>query len=429
MTRPLRVLVIHPGASWSTHDVYDGLVYGLRANGVEVFTYRLDLQLDASQKSLYWIWRGRRKSDPTLPKPNGADVLHHAAVCALDAALDRQVDVMLVISAMFLHPNHLVKWRRAGQRVAVLFTETPYDLDHEQRIAALVDGVWTNERTAIADFAAVNPRTGYLAHAWHPDTHRAEATADDAAVAAHDVVFVGSGFRERAKWFNAIDWTGIDLGLYGQWKSAGLRREVRACVRGAVVPNAVAAALYRRAKIGLNLYRTTAGFGLKGPAITHAAESLNPRAYELAACGAFHLSDRRAEVGEIFGDAVPTFGTPAEASALIRHWLADDAGRARLAATLPATVAEASWIQRSRTVIADLQRLIFEGDRTAAAGGFEHGSVRGSKGHGVSVGERVDGARVGGAVERLDAEPHDQQDRRNVVWRSQHDVRTGVAGS
>ena len=161
--RPLRVLVVHPGASWSTHDVYDGLVYGLRAHGVDVFTYRLDWQLDASAKALHWLWRARRKIDPDLAKPNGADVLHHAGVCALDEALDRQVDVILVVSAMFVHPALIVKWKRAGFKVAVLFTESPYDLDHEIKIAAIVDGCWTNERATLAEFRAVCPRAGLSA--------------------------------------------------------------------------------------------------------------------------------------------------------------------------------------------------------------------------------------------------------------------------
>jgi hypothetical protein len=38
----LRILAIHPGASWSTADVFDGLVYGLKAHGVTVIPYRTD---------------------------------------------------------------------------------------------------------------------------------------------------------------------------------------------------------------------------------------------------------------------------------------------------------------------------------------------------------------------------------------------------
>ena len=119
----------------------------------------------------------------------------------------------------------------------------------------------------------------------------------------------------------------------------------------------MAAALYRRAKIGLNLYRRSQGWGRHGP-VAPVGESLSPRAYELAACGAFHLSDYRAEVREVFGDVVPTFETPTEAAALIRLWLKDPDGRARMAQQLPACVAESSWSIRATTVLGDLARLI-----------------------------------------------------------------------
>ena len=66
---------------------------------------------------------------------------------------------------------------------------------------------------------------------------------------------------------------------------------------------------------------------------------------------------RRVEVGEVFGELVPTFTTPFQASALIRRWLMDTDGRARVAAQLPACVAESTWVQRAAQVIGDLQTL------------------------------------------------------------------------
>jgi spore maturation protein CgeB len=120
------------------------------------------------------------------------------------------------------------------------------------------------------------------------------------------------------------------------------------------IDNAAAAGVYRRAKIGLNLYRRSKGWGKHAPQI-HTAESLNPRAYEFAACGVFHLSDYRPEVEEVFGDLVPVFTTPDDASFLIRKWLSDDVGRARIAAQLPACVAESSWVQRAACVIGDVR--------------------------------------------------------------------------
>lgn len=358
MSRPMRVLLCHPGASWSTADVEAGLRFGLKAHGVEVIPYRLDERIDKSGSELFYRWRQQRKERPDLPKPDGRMVNYQASEGAIAMALRHQVDAVVVVSAMFFHPDVIVMLRRAGFPVTVLFTESPYDHEHELRVAGLVDGCWTNERCVLEDFRRVNPRAGYLPHAWHPERHQAQMD-DRTDATAHDVVFVGSGFPERITWLNAIDWTGIDLGLYGTWKGLGLKRQVSKCLKGEQVNNEFAGALYRRAKVGLNLYRRSKGFGMSrdNPRITH-AESLSPRAYELAACGSFHISDDRAEVREVFGDLVPTFSTPSEAEALLRRWLHDPDGRARVSAALPATVAEASWVDRAKVVLGDLEALL-----------------------------------------------------------------------
>ena len=353
----MRLLLVHPGASWSTADVFDGLLFGLRKHGVDVVTYRLDTRIETSRSALFSLWRKKKKEQPELTKPNQADVMYHAGVGALEMALREQVDVVFIVSAMLLHPDVIVMMKRAGLRVVVLFTESPYDEDHEIKIATMVDGCWTMERTSLPRFKAANKNAGYLRHAWHPLKHFVSARSIG-DLPSHDVVFVGSGFNERVTWFNSIDWTGIDLGLYGTWdKSFGLKDQVMDCVRGAQITNEMAASLYRRAKIGLNLYRSSMGWGKKTRKITR-ADSLSPRAYELAACGAFHLSDYRSEVREVFGDLVPTFSNPIEAAALIRLWLNDPEGRDRVSQNLPACVAESSWAQRAQTVIGDLQLLL-----------------------------------------------------------------------
>ena len=359
----MKILLVHPGASWSTVDVYQGLSYGLQQHGIQLIHYRLGQRIEAAHKSLFALWRVKKKEDAGTPKPSPADMMYLAGMGALEMALREQVDVVVIVSAMYLHPDVIVLMKRAGLRVTVLFTETPYDLDHELKIAALVDGCWTTERASLPAFRAVNPRSGYLPHGWHPLRHYVAhpvpmAVEDGRGPRAHDVVFVGTGFPERVSFFNAIDWTGIDLGIYGHWneKTCPLKPDLRAAVHEGPVENAHAAALYRRAKIGLNLYRVWAGWGQDRHRVV--GDSLSPRAYELAACGVFHLSSYRAEVVETFGDLVPTFRTPTEAAALIRLWLADRQGRARVAASLPACVAEASWTERSQIVMGDLHALL-----------------------------------------------------------------------
>jgi hypothetical protein len=216
--------------------------------------------------------------------------------------------------------------------------------------------VFTNERTSVEYLSRFCRTVRYLPHAHDPARHRPDLPIDD-AIPSHDVVFVGTGFRERRQLLAAVDWAGIDLALYGQWERPG---KLAPYVRGGVVDNATAAQLYRKAKIGLNLYRTSKGWD-GSDHIAH-AESLNPRAVELAACGVFQISDHRAEVEDVFIDLVPTFPTDASLAAkalvleaTIRRFLREDADRNRYAAILPHCVAPLTFEARARDVVTTLR--------------------------------------------------------------------------
>lgn len=358
----LKILLVHPGASWSTADVEAGLRFGLEEHGVHVIPYRLDTRIAHTSRFMHMVSRLNRRKQKDAKIPNFADCLYQASAGVIERALRYQVNVVFLVSAMYFHPDILVLLKRAGLRVVILFTESPYDLENELLMAQLADGCWTMERSCVSEFQRAQPNSGYLPHAWHPKRHRPEAQEGDADVPSHDVVFVGSSFRERLAWFRSIDWTGIDLGLYGLWDLADDEPLKTHLKIADAISNDFTAALYRRAKIGLNLYRKSQGFGEKAPFILH-AESMNPRGYELAACGAFHLSDYRAEVVERFNGHVPTFRTSDEAVVLIRQWLNDNDGRKRIAADLPVLVEGSSWTDRAATVLSDLKSLYSE--RTA----------------------------------------------------------------
>lgn len=300
----MTILVVSPGVSWSVGDVYAGLVSGLTGiHAVTVVSHELT-----------------------------------SAESMAQAAARVSADAVIVVSGILVHPSEIAAVQAAGVPVYVLFTETPYDIEKELALAAVVDGGWTHERTALPAFRAVNPQMAYLPHAYRPDAHR----PDGPRGRAHDVVFVGSGFPERVTFFNAIDWTGIDLGLYGIWEGFGLKESLTSCIHSGPIDNATAASLYRAAKVGLNLYRRTSA----------PAESLNPRAYELAACGTRVISEHRAEHVERFADGFNTFLTPVEAETAIRRALAlSDRWRATLSDVVRREVAGDTWSARGGDVV------------------------------------------------------------------------------
>jgi spore maturation protein CgeB len=128
---------------------------------------------------------------------------------------------------------------------------------------------------------------------------------------------------------------------------------LRRFVRGGAITNDSTAALYRRGRIGLNLYRSSARYGRKVEHV-QGAESLNPRAYELAACGIFQISDYRMEVAETFGDAVPTFA-PGGLEDLLRAYLNDSPARRYAARQARQRIMPHTFAARAAQVLADLE--------------------------------------------------------------------------
>lgn len=349
-----RYLVIQPGSSTSTADVYNGLVAGLKDLGHEIMHYQLDVRIARAGAWLEFCYQAAKKNKPDVAKPTTADILFQACGMSIPIALHRKPDWVIVVSSMYYPKLFLRMLKKAGLNLAVLLTESPYDDEEQYRIAAIADVVWTHERTSLENMRLANPNTHYLPHAYDPARH-CPVNGDAPDVPAHDVVFVGTGFGERCDILEAINWDGIDLGLYGTWELLPWDSKIKKHQRDEEVGNEYAAALYRKAKIGLNLHRTSKGFGSHGPKITH-AESLNPRAYELAACGCFHISDNRAVVGELFGESVPTFDTPEQLERQIRFWLGREKERRMIAEQLPAMVAGHTWLDRARQVVGDLNQ-------------------------------------------------------------------------
>ncbi len=346
----MKLLLAHPGASVSTVDVYNGYVKALKAQGHEIISFALDGRISAASSFLMNAWK--RVSDKGVPSPTTADILYQASQGLIEKTLRFMPDWVVVISGMFVHPDILVFLRRAGARVAILFTESPYDDEAQLKVAPIANVCWVNERSSVPAFRKVCPNTFYLPHAFDPELHYVR-TGLTSTVPQHDVVFVGTGFWERVEALRAVDWTGIDFGLYGSWHVLGSRDRLRRHLWKHVIKNSVTADLYRNAKIGLNIHRVSKGFGRIAPRVT-GAESMNPRDYELAACGTFFISDYRPELAEKLGNLVPMYINPCDLEGLIRQYLHNDEERLRRATQLPAAIAGETFEARAKQIVADL---------------------------------------------------------------------------
>lgn len=346
-----RILLVHPGATWSTNDVWWGLHDGLLNANVEVVDYAMDGRIANASSWLDWCYQNNTRKDRATP-PNYADKLYLASSGIVEKSLMFGCDWILAVACGWLHPLALQMARTAGRRVALILTESPNQDDEQMAWANMVDVIWTNERSSVAKFAFWNEHTHYWQHAIDPARHHPGPANNTQP--AHDVVFVGTGWQERIALLEAIDWTGIDLGIYGTWELMREDSPLSQYVRGGVTPNDITAQLYRNAKIGLNFHRTSDYYVQDSKPAAGGAESMNPRCYELAATGCFFVTDDRAEVRDVFGAVVPVFNDATDLQDMIRYYLAHDAARQAIAVQLPGLVAKHTFDRRAEEVLAVL---------------------------------------------------------------------------
>jgi spore maturation protein CgeB len=257
-------------------------------------------------------------------------------------AILSEPDAVITVSGHNFNIAAALSMKKAGLKTAILMTESPYFADYEKTMAQAYTHVFTHERRcATGDYFGGHPSVHYLPHAYNPDVHQPEGERADPC----DVFFCGSLFHERALLFADVDWTGIDFRRRGY--APGQTEQD-------IVDNKETAAHYRSARINLNHHRTTTNFGSGEHIAAGSADSLGPRAYEIAACGAFQLcDDSRSEMFEIFGNSLGVYeaGNPDDLSRAIRYYLDRPDLRATLAKEALEAVKPHSWTNRARQIL------------------------------------------------------------------------------
>lgn len=335
----MRWLVAHPGASFSVADVHNGWCEALRAHGQHVIEFNLDERLTFYGSAL------RQVDDQTFANYLTAEQAYEMAVNGLYAALYKTwPDILLVVSGFFI-PHHLLDLaRRSRTRIVVLHTESPYEDERALGLAQYADINLIDDPTNIDRFRLVAP-TYYQPKCYRPSVHCPGPSVPDLK---SDLAFVGTGYPSRIAFLEAMDLTGVDVLLGGNWH--GLDEDsplwpFLAHDPGECLDNTSTVDVYRSAKVGLNLYRQEA----QRPELS-AGWSMGPRELEMAATGLFFLREPRGESDEVLS-MLPSFTSPGEASALLRDWLARPAERAALALKAREAVADRTFTNAAASLL------------------------------------------------------------------------------
>lgn len=324
---------------FSTLDVGNGIAAGLRANGADVFEYPLHATFEAME-----LLVAAAKMVGYEP-PNGYP--HPAMLGTMGIpgfVMAKKADVVIFVHGLNVPSSIPETLRRGGYTTALVCTESPYETDKEANAAQFYDWVFTSERQAVRLFVNNHPeRVQYLPHAWNPATHTPDGPMADPC----DVFFCGTRYPERDALLNGVDWTGINV----VDRTLDYTQKDKVKLLQSITENSVTASYYRSARISLNAHRQIGDFERQIPITANTAESLNPRAYEVPACGGFLISDSRAELPDVFGDSVPTYTDSASLERLIRYFLAHEDERLLLAGRQRAAVQMHSWAHRTQSML------------------------------------------------------------------------------
>jgi len=342
----MRILIAYPGPTHSTYDVAAGYEKALCNLGHIVYGYPYHKWLVFYGETLaHWD----TINDQYQLERN--DVVLHSSQHLVIAAIEFVPDVVIIVSGGALHKHAYDLLARMNLPLVMLLTESPYEDDLQIRIleGARIAHAFTNERLSVEPLSKASVPVTYLPHSYDPDVHKRIRVNGNYR---SDVLFHGTLWPERVRLLKQlyglpfdVRVTGLDLTEYTEGRA-----------EGQLVDNDELARWYNGAKICLNHHRT---FKTKlGDNIAPGgAASIGPRAYEIAACGAFQLcDDKRPELREVFGDSVPTYRDADSLKERIEYFMERPKERKGLAKLAQAHVQGCTFESRAREIVEPILR-------------------------------------------------------------------------
>ncbi|HEY3295782.1 MAG TPA: glycosyltransferase [bacterium] len=245
-------------------------------------------------------------------------------------ALDWNADLVWAVAQTPLTAGALDEMRHEGIHTALWFVEDSAVFGYWRELASHFDAVFSIQRGKFHDeLKAVGAKhVHYLPCAANPAVHYPLNLSEaDQQRFGSDVSFVGAGYANRQTLFAQLALKNFKI-WGADWPaqspaSVYVQEEARR-----VTPEETAA-IYAATKVNLNLHSSPHHAG-----VNPFGDYVNPRTFEIAACGGFQLVDSRSELAELFeaGKEIAVFKDAAEIPELVNHYLANPDQREQMAA-------------------------------------------------------------------------------------------------
>ena len=236
--------------------------------------------------------------------------------------------VVLVLAQAPISTAHIREMREAGRRVVFWFVEDYRLFRYWELNAGDYDLFLPIQKGEFPGELALcgQPRSHYLPLAaddaiFFPSSPSAEEGKRFGAA----ISFMGAGYHNRLRFFNML--LGRDFKIWGtQWpRNEPLSRHLQE--EGRRVTAEETARIFNATRVNVNLHSSTSHEG-----VNPFGDFVNPRTFEIAACGAFQLVDRRALLPELFeaGEEIACFGGREDFLERIEYFLAHPRERAEI---------------------------------------------------------------------------------------------------
>ncbi|MCZ8519169.1 glycosyltransferase [Paenibacillus mucilaginosus] len=256
----------------------------------------------------------------------------------LELARQHLPDLVLVMNGLHVFPaDHLQQIkgiRKLGIRTAVWFADDPYFTNDTASIAPQYDAVFTHELSCLDFYRSLGCScVEYLPLAVDTALFRPVPVEDKYR---SDVCFIGMGFWNRIEVFDRLAPLLAGKRVFiggGLWERMRHFALLKRSVRPGWIPIEESVKYYSGAKIVINLHRGTDAAGDNRNARALPARSINPRTYEISACGTLQLTDVREDLTAYYkpGKDLDIYHSPGELADKIEYYLQHDAQRRVLA--------------------------------------------------------------------------------------------------
>ncbi|MFB9330233.1 glycosyltransferase [Paenibacillus aurantiacus] len=260
-----------------------------------------------------------------------------ATQIAEQAALIRP-DWVLVLNGLHVFPeDHLAQIdavRQLGIRTAIWFADDPYVSDDTIRIAPRYDAVLTHELSTIPVYQSIGcTNVQYMPLA--VNVRRFKPLRVEAQYRS-DVCFIGQAFWNRVEMFDALARELATKRVFiagGMWERLTHYKLLKPMIRDGWLPVEESVKYYNGAKIVINMHRGANAGADNRNSMNLPGLSINPRTFEIAACGTLQLTDARADLGNHYrpGLEVETYASVQELADKLNYYLAHEDERRMIA--------------------------------------------------------------------------------------------------